>query len=168
MEETVRVRLESMFQEADRLLNEKAIAEGFNMLQSIVQEAPEFGKAYNHLGWIYESQYKDYANAEKQYKLALQYAPEYHATYYNYAIVLSILQRWDDLTAHLNKGLTIPGVNKGTLHNEFGIMYETQGKLQDAIEAYKKYAQTTFNNKQLDTAKESIDRCKKKLEIQNL
>ena len=168
MEETVRVRLESMFQEADRLLNEKAIAEGFNMLQSIVQEAPEFGKAYNHLGWIYESQYKDYANAEKYYKLALQYAPEYHATYYNYAIVLSILQRWDDLTAHLNKGLTIPGVNKGTLHNEFGIMYETQGKLIEAIEAYKRYAQTTFNNKQLDTAKESIDRCKKKLEIQNL
>ncbi|HSY76668.1 MAG TPA: hypothetical protein VK890_07425, partial [Bacteroidia bacterium] len=100
--------------------------------------------------------------------LALQYAPEYHATYYNYAIVLSILQRWDDLTAHLNKGLTIPGVNKGTLHNEFGIMYETQGKLIEAIEAYKRYAQTTFNNKQLDTAKESIDRCKKKLEIQNL
>ncbi len=168
MEETVRIRLESMFQEADRLLNEKAIAEGFNMLQSIIQEAPGFGKAYNHLGWIYESQYKDYVNAEKQYKLALENAPEYHATYYNYAIVLSILQRWDDLTNLLNKGLTVPGVNKGTLHNEFGIMYETQGKFQQAIEAYKKYAQTTLVNKQLDTAKESIERCKKKLEIQNL
>jgi tetratricopeptide (TPR) repeat protein len=168
MEDTLRIKLESMFQEADRLLNEKAIAEGMNMLNSIIQEAPEFGKAYNHLGWIYETQYKDYANAEKNYKLALQYMPAYHATYYNYAIVLSVLQRWDDLIALLNKGLTIPGVNKSTLHNEFGIMYETRGMFKEAIEAYKNYATSTFNNKQLDTAKESIERCKKKLEIQNI
>jgi tetratricopeptide (TPR) repeat protein len=168
MEEATRVRLESMFQEADRLLNEKAIGEGLNMLQSILQEAPDFGKAYNHLGWIYEAQYKDYAKAEANYKKALEYAPEYHATYYNYAVVLSILQRWDDLTALLNKGLKVPGVNRATLHNEFGIMYETQGKLKDAIESYKNYAQTTFVNKQLDTAKDSIERCKKKLEIASL
>ena len=168
MEEATRIRIESMFQEADRLLNEKAIGEGMNMLKAILQEAPDFGKAYNHMGWIYETQYKDYANAEANYKKALEFMPEYHATYYNYAVVLSILQRWDDLAALLNKGLTVPGVNRGTLHNEFGIMYETQGKFQEAIEAYKKYAQTTFVNKQLDTAKESIERCKKKLEIASL
>jgi tetratricopeptide (TPR) repeat protein len=168
MEETARIRIESMFQEADRLLNEKAIAEGMNMLNSIIQEAPEFGKAYNHLGWIYETQYKDYVNAENNYKKALQYSPQYPAVYYNYAAVLSVLQRWDDLIALLNKGLTVPGINRGTLHNEFGIMYETQGKLKEAIDAYKNYASTTFSNKNLDTAKESIDRCRKKIEIQNL
>src|ERR1700753_3318011 len=105
MEETQRIKLESMFQEADRLLNEKAMAEGLNMLKSILQEEPTFGKAYNHIGWIYETQYKDYATAEANYKKALEYTPEYQATYYNYAVVLSVLQRWDDLTKLLNKGL---------------------------------------------------------------
>jgi len=168
MEETQRIKLESMFQEADRLLNEKAMAEGLNMLKSILQEEPTFGKAYNHIGWIYETQYKDYNTAEANYKKALEYMPEYQATYYNYAVVLSVLQRWDDLTALLNKGLTIPGINRATLHNEFGIMYETRGMLKEAIESYKNFAQTTFLNKQLDTAKDSIERCKKKLEIKNM
>jgi tetratricopeptide (TPR) repeat protein len=165
MEETQRIKLESMFQEADRLINEKAIAEGHNMLKSIIQEDPTFGKAYNHIGWIHETQYKDYANAEKNYKQALEFAPGYFATYYNYAVVLSILQRWADLDALLTKALTVPGINRGTIYNEYGIMYETQGKYTEAIDAYKKYIASTFNNKQVDTAKESIDRCKKKVEI---
>ena len=168
MEETQRIKLESMFQEADRLLNEKAMAEGLNMLKSILLEEPSFGKAYNHIGWIYETQYKDYNTAEANYKKALEFNPEYQATYYNYAVVLSILQRWDDLTALLNKGLTIPGINRATLHNEFGIMYETRGMLNQAIESYKCFAQTTFLTKQLDTAKDSIERCKKKMEIKNM
>ena len=157
-----------MFQEADRLLNEKAIAEGMNMLNAIVAEAPEFGKAYNHIGWVYETQYKDHLMAEKNYKLALQNMPDYHATYYNYAIVLSVLQKWDELTSLLNKGLAVPGVNKGTLHNEFGIMYETRGMYKEAIEAYKNYATSTFNNENLEAAKKSIERCRKKMEINNL
>jgi tetratricopeptide (TPR) repeat protein len=165
MEETTRIKMESMFQEADRLINEKAIAEGYNMLMSIIQEEPGFGKAYNHIGWIFETQYKDYVSAEKNYKRALELTPEYYASYYNYAAVLSILQRWDDLNALLTKALAIPGINKGTIYNEYGIMYETQRKYKEAIEAYKNYAASTFNNKQLDTAKESIDRCKKKMEL---
>jgi tetratricopeptide (TPR) repeat protein len=168
MNESDKIRLESMFQEADRLLNEKAIEEGYNMLTSIIQEAPDFGKAYNHLGWIYETKYKDYAGAERNYKRALECSPEYCATYYNYAVVLSALRRWDDLTALLNKALDIPGMNRSTIHNEFGIMYETQGKFKEAIDSYKNYASTTFVNKQLDTAKESIERCRRKMEIANL
>src|SRR6185312_168788 len=148
MNEANRIKLESMFQEADRLLNEKAIEEGFNMLQAILQEAPDFGKAYNHLGWIYETKYKDYAKAEEHYKKALEFNPSYNATYYNYAAVLSVLRRWDDLTALLNKAMEVPGINRSTIHNEFGIMYETQGKLKEAIDAYKNYAGTTFDNKQ--------------------
>lgn len=128
-----------------------------------IHEMPEFGKAYNHIGWIYETKYKDFPNAEKYYKQALEYSPDYLAGYYNYAIVLSTLKKWDELTLLLNKALTIPGVNVSTIQNEFAIMYEAQGKLQEAIEAYRKYAASTFDNKQLETAKDSINRCKNKL-----
>ena len=157
--------MESMFQEADRLISEKAIGEAFNMLTSIITEEPTFGKAYNHLGWIYDTQYKDSASAERNYKMAIQYMPNYFASYYNYAMVLSGLQRWDDLTALLNKAMEMPGINKGTIYNEFGIMYEAQRKYKEAIEAYKNYAAATYNNQQLNTAIESIERCKKKMTI---
>lgn len=44
-------------------------------------------------------------------------------------------------------------------------MHEAQGNYNEAIASYKKYAAATFDDKQLDTAKASIDRCKKKMEL---
>jgi len=167
MNESLRIRMEDMFLEADRLISEQKIGEAFTKLMSITQEMPEFGKAYNHIGWIYETKYKDYPNAEKYYKLAIENAPDYMAAYYNYSIVLSTLQKWDELTALLNRALQIPGINKSTIQNEFAIMYEAQNKFDEAIDAYKKYAASTFDDKQLETAKASIERCKKKRDIFN-
>jgi len=157
--------MEDMFMEADRLISEQHIGEAFTKLTSITQEMPEFGKAYNHIGWIYETKYKDFPNAEKYYKQAIEYSPDYLATYYNYAIVLSTLKKWDELTTLLNKALNVPGINASTIQNEFAIMYEAQGKYKEAIEAYKQYAAATFDDKQLDTAKASIERCKKKMDL---
>ena len=165
MNENLRIRMEDMFLEADRLISEQKIGEAFSKLTAVVQEMPTFGKAYNHIGWIYETKYKDYPNAEKNYKLAIEYAPDYHAGYYNYAIVLSTLQKWDELKDLLDRALKVPGINKGTIYNEYAIMQEAQGKYKEAIDAYKNYITSTFDNKQLETAKESIERCKKKMEI---
>lgn len=165
MNDNLRVRMEDLFLEADRLISDQKIGEAFSKLTAITQEMPSFGKAHNHLGWIYETKYKDFPNAEKHYKLAIETMPDYLAAYYNYAIVLSTLQKWDELTALLNKALTVPGINKSTIQNEFAIMYEAQGKYKEAIDAYRAYAAATFDNKQLDTAKDSIERCKKKMEI---
>jgi Tfp pilus assembly protein PilF len=153
--------------EADRLISDQRIGEAFTKLTSIIQEMPDFGKAYNHIGWIYETKYKDFPNAEKYYKQAIEYAPDYSAGYYNYAVVLSSLQKWDELTALLNKAMQVPGINRGTIYNEFGIMYEAQGKYNEAIEAYKNYIKSSFDNKQVDTATDSIERCKKKAQIFN-
>ena len=96
MTDNLRIRMEDLFLEADRLISEQKIGEAFSKLESITQEMPTFGKAYNHIGWIYETKYKDYPNAEKYYKLAIENSPEYLAAYYNYAIVLSTLKKWDE------------------------------------------------------------------------
>lgn len=165
MNENLRIRMEDMFMEADRLISEQKIGEAFTKLSAIIQEMPNFGKAYNHIGWIYETKYKDYPNAEKYYKQAIEYSPDYHAGYYNYAIVLSTLQKWEELTNLLDRALKVPGINKGTIYNEYAIMYEAQGKYQQAIDSYKQYAANTFDSKLLDAAKDSIERCKKKVEI---
>lgn len=165
MNEHIRVRMEDMFMEADRLIAEQKIGEAFSKLNSIIHEMPNFGKAYNHIGWIYETKYSDYANAEKYYKQSIEYSPEYAAAYYNYAIVLSTLQKWDELKALLEQALKVPGIKKSTIYNEYAIMFEAQGKYADAIQAYKDYAANTFDNKQLENAKDSIERCKKKMEL---
>lgn len=158
---------EELFAQADRLLNEGVIMEAVEKLSQIVKRNPRFGKAYNHLGWLYETKYKNYARAEEYYKAAMQYAPHYNASYLNYAYFLSNLGRFDELKMHLDRVAQIPGIAKDTVANEYAIMYEMQGNLQQAMDYYQKAAIVTLDSTKLDKYKEGIDRCRKKLEILN-
>ena len=158
---------EELFAQADRLLNEGIIMEAVEKLSQVLKRNPRFGKAYNHLGWVYETKYKNTARAEEYYKAAMQYAPNYNATYLNYSYFLSNLGRFDELKEHLDKILTITGIAKDTIYNEYAIMYEMQGNPQTAIDYYQKAALVTLDIGKLDKYKESIERCRKKLEILN-
>ncbi|HEX8734746.1 MAG TPA: tetratricopeptide repeat protein [Pyrinomonadaceae bacterium] len=158
---------EEMFAQADRLLNEGAIMEAVEKLSQIVKRNPRFGKAYNHLGWLYETKYKNYARAEEYYRAAMQFAPHYNASYLNYAYFLSNLGRFDELKAHLDRMAQLQGIAKDTIANEYAIMYEMQGNLQQAMDYYQKAAIVTLDMAKLDKYKEGIDRCRKKLEILN-
>ena len=66
---------EEMFAQADRLLNEGVVMDAVEKLSQIVKRNPRFGKAYNHLGWVYETKYKNYQRAEEYDKTAMAYAP---------------------------------------------------------------------------------------------
>ncbi len=158
-------KAEQLFTLADQQIEEGQIEDAVNTLKEIITEDPGFGKAYNHLGWVYEQKVKDYKKAEEFYKLSVTYAPNYTAGYINYAYLLSTLKRFDDLAEHLDMCDKVPGINKATLANEWGIMHECKGEFDKAIERYKVYAALTFDDKALDTAVKNIDRCKKKKTI---
>lgn len=156
---------EEMFAQADKLLNDGVIMDAVEKLSQILRRNPRFGKAYNHLGWVYETKYKNMQRAEEYYKAAMQYAPNYNAAYLNYSYFLSNLGRFDELKAHLDKLSQIPGIAKDTIANEYAIMYEMQGNLQEAIDHYQKAAIVTLDITKLDKYKESIERCRRKMEI---
>lgn len=158
---------EELFAQADKLLNDGVISEAVEKLGTILKRNPRFGKAYNHLGWVYETKYKNTARAEEYYKAAMNYAPYYNAAYLNYAYFLSNLGRFDELKNHLDKMSNIPGIAKDTVANEYAIMYEIQGNLPTAIDYYQKAAIVTLDGAKLDKFKESIERCRKKQEILN-
>lgn len=159
------IECEQLFADADKLLNEGQIADAVGLLTKIIQRNPKFGKAYNHLGWVYETKYKNYAKAEENYRLALQYAPEYSAAYINFAYFLSTLQRFQELKTHLEKALTVSSVSKETIYNEFGIMYEQQGNPETALDYYVKAAMCSFDEAKFKKYKSGIERCKEKIEL---
>lgn len=158
---------EELFAQADKLLNEGIIMEAVEKLAQILRRNPRFGKAYNHLGWVYETKYKDMARAEEYYKAAMQYSPNYNASYLNYSYFLSNQQRFDELKTHLDRVAQLPGIAKDTVANEYAIMYEMQGKLQEAMDHYQRAAMVTLDGIKLDKYRESIERCRKKMDILN-
>lgn len=157
--------LEERFQEADKMIGDGHISDAAHLLEAILAEAPDFGKAHNHLGWLYETKFKNYAKGEEHYRLALKFSPEYTAAYYNYAYLLSALRRYEELEQLLGQATSVPGINFATLYNEYALMNEAQGRFHEAIHYYKLYVQNTYDNKSIETAADSIRRCQRKMEI---
>lgn len=153
---------EELLDNADLLIKEGKINDAIDILNEILADDPLFGKAHNHLGYIYETKIRDFAKAEEHYKIALKTAPEYAAAYYNAAILFSTLKKFDELKELLNKAENVPGINKSTINNEWAIMYESMGDYDKAIDYYNKVVTGTFDNKTLDIAMESVKRCEKK------
>jgi len=160
-----RYRLEEKFNTANEDLKAGKIEQAIEVFEAILKEDPKFGKAYNHLGWVFETKMRDYENAEKNYKLALEHSPTYTAVYKNYAILLSTLGRFDDLKSLLEKAKDVPGMDKYTLYNEYAIMYEQLEEYNLAINYYKDAAKATMNDKTMKAAMDSIERCNIKISL---
>ena len=158
-------RLEQLLNQANLDIKDGYYERASDTLEEIINEDPNFGKAYNHLGYLYEVKFKDYDKGETLYKLALEKSPEYPAIYYNYAVLLSTLAKFDELKTLLEKALQIPGITKSTIYNEYGIMYEQTGDFDKAIEYYREAAKTTLSTDILNRSKSSIERCKLKKDL---
>ncbi|MCR9181372.1 MAG: hypothetical protein NXH73_00450 [Flavobacteriaceae bacterium] len=156
---------EELLNQANLDIKDGFFEEASKKLDQIISENPNFGKAYNHLGYLYEVKFRDLEKGETLYKLALEKSPLYTATYYNYAILLSTLGKYNELKELLDTALTLPGIIKSTIYNEYGIMVEQQGKFDDAISYYRLCALDSLDINVIDRAKKSIERCNLKKEI---
>lgn len=156
-----------MMLEVDELISNNKIPEATELLNEILAEAPDYGRAHNHIGWIYDVKLKMLDKAEEHYKLAIKFSPDYASGYTNYAYLLSAQRRYKELEEILKKADLCPTINRATIANEYAIMYESQGMFDDAIKYYKNSILHTFDNKVIDTAAASIERCKKKKEVMN-
>ena len=156
--------LDSEFDRADDLIAQDLIEEGKAVLNSILEEDPKYGKAHNHLGWIYKTKENNGKLAENHYKMAIEFSPEYGASYINYAYLLSEEKRYPELEQILKTAETIENVNKSNLSREWAYFFEDTRQFHKAIEKYKEYALSLYDNNLIDKAKESILRCKQKLE----
>ncbi len=161
-------KLDDLFFEADALIKEKRITEAISTLEVILVEAPDYGKAYNHLGWIFETQYKDYVKAEDMYRKCLALDPNYTPIYVNFSILLSTLGKYAEQLELLNTALEVPGIDRPNIYNELGICLEMTGRYDDAMEKYKMAARLTLLDANIDTYLNSIERCKKKKTIDTL
>ncbi len=157
---------DQMFFDADQKIKDGKTTEALEELVSLIERFPDYGRAYNHIGFIYETKYRDPKRAAQYYQKALQYTPEYPATYLNYSLVLSTMEKFSELEALLNQGLTVEGVTKDRLYNEFGIMRELQQRYEEAIAFFKKAIKACLSEQDIELYKKNIQRCRTKEELE--
>lgn len=162
-----KIRLDEWFYEADQNIKEQRYADAMQTLEAIIAESPRYAKAYNHLGWLYETKYRDLKKAEDMYSRCLELEPEYAPVYLNLAVVLSGMNKWTELKKLLAKALQVPGVDKAAVYNEYAIMCELKGEYDKAIDFYKKAIRFTLKDANVDAYYNAIKRCKTKKEIFN-
>lgn len=162
-----RLRLDEWFYEADQNIKDQRYADAMQTLEAILAESPSYGKAYNHLGWLYETKYRDLKKAEEYYKKCLEIEPEYAPVYMNLAVVLSGMEKWDELKDLLQRALETPGVDRAAVYNESAIMNELQGDYEKAISDYKSAIRYTLKDSAMENYKNAIRRCRTKQEMLN-
>lgn len=162
MEFYERLKLDDLFYEADAKIKDRNYADAMQTLEAILAEAPDYGKAYNHLAWLYDTKYRDLNKAAEYYQKCLVYEPEYAPVYLNYAAVLSTMHKWKELEELLRKALDVPAVDKASVYNEYGIMNELRGNYEEAIKNYKDAIRYTLVTENIDTYQSSVKRCQTK------
>lgn len=143
---------------ADALLDEGKIAEGKVLLEEILEEEPGYGRAHNHLGWIFAAKYSDYGRAERHFRLALQYAPEYPPPYLQMASLLFELRRWDELESHIRMALEVSGVDRAVLYDYLGNLYEIELQYYRAVGCYQNAIDASLNGYYIQELRKSIKR----------
>lgn len=154
-----------MFFEAESLIGQRQVAQAVGILEAIIEEQPDYGKAHNHLAWLYEHEYKDFSRSEKHYKAAIRFSPSYPSTYLNYCHLLSRLGQLEALEALLQKARLIEGMKKSEICHEYGILYEMRGDYLNAANYYQDAILHSLINADIASYQAAMERCLLKYEL---
>jgi len=155
-------RLENYIMKAETAFEKNEYLEGMHFLENALSIEPTYGKAHNHMGWLYLYPLEDWTKAERHLKLALKYNANYGGSYTHMAHILFENARFDELTELLQKALTVGTVAKSFVLNEFGRMYEASAKFKRAISYYKEAIKWCFDDRELNIIKDNIRSSRRK------
>lgn len=129
---------ENLFIKADALISEGQVSEAKELLEEILEQCPDFGKAHNHIGWIYYNKLSNYEKGIFHYKLAMKFDPKYTAPYLNYTYLLVDIGRYNEAKEHISFSMkTLENVDYATLYSELGRIAELEF---DYITAHTNYS----------------------------
>lgn len=158
-------KAENLFFEADQLIDEDKIVEAKDVLADLLSEFPDYGRAHNHLGWLYSVKYNNYTKAKKHLELAIKFSPDYQAVYANYAYLLVEMNFFDKMINFGKKTVNNGVADKATIYNKMAQAYELKGELMNAFKHYKLAITGAINNRFLDELYASVNRVKRKMNI---
>ncbi|AXT20551.1 hypothetical protein D7030_05350 [Flavobacteriaceae bacterium AU392] len=155
--------IDNLFFEADALLTDNKIVDGRDLLLEILTTSPDYGKAHNHLGWIYHYKMVNYDKAEKHYKLSLKYSKGYYSAYSNYSYLLIDKSKYSEMLKFGKESLKVEGVDKGVILNQMAKAYELKYDLMKAYDFYKQAKMNCTASNYIEEINSSLQRIQGKM-----
>lgn len=156
--------VENLFLEVGKAIDERDISGAKELLEEILSIDPGYGRAHNHLGWIYETKIKDFDRARQHYKLAINFCKgDYPVVYVNYGYLLIEFGHLEEAEEVIMEGLRIQGSDKSTLLYQKGKIAEHRKNFVQAMKLYHQARQFCFNKDFMILLDNEIKRLKSKM-----
>lgn len=156
--------VEILFLEVSKAIDQHNIGTAKQLLDEILLIDPGYGRAHNHLGWIYETKIKDFKSAKRHYELAIKFCKgSYPIVYINYTYLLIDHGHFEKAEKTIEEGLRIPGADKATLYYQKGKIAEHERNLIKALKLYKHAFQLNFSKDFQSVLKIEIHRIESKM-----
>jgi tetratricopeptide (TPR) repeat protein len=156
--------VENLFLEVSKAIDERDISTAKELLEEILSIDPGYGRAHNHLGWIYETKIKDFDRAKRHYELAIKFCQgTYPVVYVNFGYLLIEYNDYEKAIETINEGLRIRGADRATLQYQKGKIAEHEQDFKSALAQYEIARKLSFNKEFHSMLENEIARVKSKL-----
>ena len=155
--------VEARFLHADTLLERGEIVEAKEILMEILEDEPDFGRAHNHVGWLYRAKLSDFGRAEYHLRLAVKFAPDYPGAYLNYGNLLIELREFEKLDELAEKAIKVRGIHKPSVLRFMAVVAEMKGETIAAMNLLRKAKDESLDEGTADYMKSEIRRVKGKM-----
>jgi tetratricopeptide (TPR) repeat protein len=156
---------EELYLEAEADIKNNNYAEAFKKYESILYEEPDSAPAHNSMGWLYKTQFDDYAKAENHFLTAIKCDPLYPHAYFHCGALLMDMERFGELELHLEKCLKIRTIDKSWVYGRYAMMEELRLNFEKAVYYFEKAILASQNDDKIKDYKTDIERCEMKREI---
>jgi tetratricopeptide (TPR) repeat protein len=157
--------VEEYFIRVNKLFESNYFAQGKRLLEEILEIEPAYGRAHNHLGWLYHVKLDNLVKAEFHLKLAKKFSPEYPASYINLSYILIVTNRFAEARNNAAEALVVPGISLPLIYNELGRIEELCGNYKSALNYYKEAVKLGMNKSAMDVYNANISRTRTKLKM---
>ena len=156
---------EELYLEAESDIKNNNFAEAFKKYEAILYEEPDSAQAHNSMGWLYKTQFDDYAKAENHFQTAIRCDALYPHSYFHIAALLMDMERYEELSRHLEKCLTVRTIDKSWVYGRYGLMEELKMDFDKAVLYFEKAILSSQNDEKIKDYKLDMERCAMKKEI---
>jgi len=134
-----------------------------DLYSGMTERFPGDSRGWTGLANIYFSKIGDLGRSEEFFTKAIDTGNAGPETYFLYSELLMKQGRFPEMNAVVNQAMQITGVNKSTGFYKTGLLKESQGNYEDAIDFYRKSILDSFSAQEIGDAEQSIDRCRVKM-----